>query len=136
MRSKQVVELIRDVLTDLLRQYFALRTAQPRRVAVDETALKINDDWSWLYAAIYTDTKVILYVAIFERHGTDPAAAFLHEVTEKHDCTHAVFLADAFGYRTVFARLGLTDQVDDTDRNLIETWFQILKMRVDWFHNS
>ncbi|EMA05353.1 transposase [Haloferax mediterranei ATCC 33500] len=51
--------------------------ATPRRVAVDEAAVKINGKWSWLYAAIDPDTKVILDVALFKRHGTDPAAAFL-----------------------------------------------------------
>lgn len=37
--------------------------AQPKRVAVDETAVKINGEWSWLYAAIDLDTKLILDIA-------------------------------------------------------------------------
>jgi len=82
--------------------------AAPRWVAVDETAVKNNRKWSWLYAAIDLDTNVILDVALFKRHGTDPAAAFLHGVCEKHDCSETVFLADAFGYRTVFSRLRLS----------------------------
>ena len=49
--------------------------AQPKRVAVDETAVKINGEWSWLYAAIDLDTKLILGVDLFGTHGTDPAAA-------------------------------------------------------------
>jgi transposase-like protein len=49
------------------------------RVAVDETAVKINGEWSRLYAAIDPDTKVILDAQLFGRHGTDPAAAFLHD---------------------------------------------------------
>ena len=69
-------------------------TAQPSRVAVDETAVKINGEQSWLYAAVDVDTKLILDVALFGRHGTDPAAAFLHGLTEKHDCSEAVFLVD------------------------------------------
>ncbi len=52
--------------------------AQPKRVAVDETAIKINGEWSWLYATIDLDTKLILGVDLFGSHGTDPAAAFLH----------------------------------------------------------
>lgn len=35
------------------------RTVQPRRVAVDETAVKLNDEWLWLYAAIDLDTTGI-----------------------------------------------------------------------------
>jgi putative transposase len=111
-------------------------TAQPSRVAVDETAVKINGEWSWLYAAIDPDTKVILDVALFGRHGTDPAAAFLSGLDEKHDLSDTVFLVDQFGYRTALSRLGLSGQVDYTDRNPIEKWFHTLKMRVDRFHNS
>jgi putative transposase len=111
-------------------------TAQPSRVAVDETAVKINGEWSWLYAAIDLDTKLILDVALFGRHGTNPAAAFLSGLAEKHDLSDTVFLVDQFGYRTALSRLGLSGQVDYTDRNLIEKWFHTLKMRVDRFHNS
>ena len=111
-------------------------TASPSRVAVDETAVKINGEWSWLYAAIDLDTKLILDVALFGRHGTDPAAAFLSGLDEKHDLSDTVFLVDQFGYRTAISRLGLSGQVDYTARNLIEKWFHTLKMRVDRFHNS
>jgi putative transposase len=111
-------------------------TAQPSRVAVDETAVKINGEWSWLYAAIDLDTKLILDVALFGRHGTDPAAAFLSGLAEKHDVSDTVVLVDQFGYRTALSRLGLSGQVDYTDRNLIEKWFHTLKMRIDRFHNS
>ncbi|MDL0133711.1 IS6 family transposase [Halobacterium salinarum] len=111
-------------------------TAKPSRVAVDETAVKINGEWSWLYAAIDLDTKLILDVALFGRHGTDPAAAFLSRLAEKHDLSDTTFLVDQFGYRTALARLGLNGRVDYTDRNLIEKWFHTLKMRLDRFHNS
>jgi putative transposase len=110
--------------------------AKPKRVAVDETAVKINGDWSWVYAAIDIESKLILDIALFDRHGTDPAAALLHGLREKHDLSAAEFLVDQFGYRTALARLGLNGQVNYTDRNLIEKWFHTLKIRVDQFHNS
>jgi putative transposase len=110
--------------------------AKPKRVAVDETAVKINGEWSWLYAAIDTETKLILDVALFGRHGTDPAAAFLHRLDEKYDLSDTEFLVDQFGYRTALARLGLGGRVNYTERNLIEKWFHTLKMRIDRFHNS
>ena len=78
--------------------------AQPKRVAVDETAVKINSEWSWLYAAMDTETKLILDVALFARHGTDPAAAFLHRLNETYDLSDTVCLVDQFGYRTALAR--------------------------------
>ncbi|WP_042662843.1 IS6 family transposase [Haloferax sp. ATB1] len=110
--------------------------AKPKRVAVDETAVKINGEWSWLYAAIDIETKLILDVELFGRHGTDPAAAFLHRLSEKHDLSDAVFLVDGYGYQTALSRLGLSGRLDYVERNLIEKWFHTLKMRVDRFHNS
>ncbi|ELY86436.1 integrase catalytic subunit [Natrialba taiwanensis DSM 12281] len=89
-----------------------------------------------MYAAIDTETKLILDVALFGRHGTDPAAAFLHRLNEKYDLFDIVFLVDQFGYRTALARLGLSSRVNYTKRNLIEKWFHTLKIRIDPFHNS
>ncbi|ELY72930.1 transposase [Natrinema pellirubrum DSM 15624] len=62
---------------------------------------------------------MILDVALFGRHGTDPAAAFLHRLTEKHDLSEAEFLVDQFGYPTSLSRLGLRYQINYTDWNLI-----------------
>ncbi len=73
-------------------------TAQPSRVAIDETAIKINGNWSWVYAAIDLDSRLILDIAVFGRQGTDPAAVFLHRLTEKHDLSDVVFLVDGYGY--------------------------------------
>ncbi|MFP9062629.1 IS6 family transposase [Natrialbaceae archaeon A-chndr2] len=111
-------------------------TAKPSRVAVDETAVKINGDWSWVYAAIDLDSRLILDVEVFGRRGTDPAAAFLHRLTEKHDLSDTEFLVDGYGYLTALSRLGLGGHLNYVDRNLIEKWFHTLKMRVNRFHNS
>ena len=110
-------------------------TEKPSRVAVDETAIKINGELSWLYAAIDIETKLILDVPLFGKHGTDPAAAFLAGLREKHDLSDATSPVDQFGYRTVLSRSKLNSQVDYTDRNLIEKRFHTLKMRIDCFHS-
>ncbi|UPW01285.1 IS6 family transposase [Halorussus gelatinilyticus] len=111
-------------------------SATPTRVAVDETAVRINGEWSWVYAAIDLETKVLLDVAVFGRRGTDPAAAFLHGLTQKHDCSETVFLVDGAGYLTALSRLGLSGHLEYVDRNHIEKWFHTLKMRIDRFHSS
>jgi putative transposase len=69
-----------------------------------------------LYDAIDIDTKLILDIALFGRHGTDQAAAFLHGLREKHDLSDAEFLVTQFGYWTALARLGLNGRVDYADR--------------------
>ena len=111
-------------------------SALPTRVAVDETAVKINGEWSWVYAAIDTETKLVLGIGVFDRHGTDQAAAFLAELAEKHDLSDATFLVDGYGYRTALFRIGLSGHLDYTERNLIGKWFHTLKMRIDRFHTS
>lgn len=58
---------------------------------------------NWLYAAIDTEIKLLLEVDVFGHRGTDPAAAFLHRLTEKHDVADAEFLVDAAGYLTALA---------------------------------
>ncbi|GGN24533.1 hypothetical protein GCM10009021_27900 [Halarchaeum nitratireducens] len=75
-------------------------------------------------------------VALFGRHGTDPADAFLHRLQQKHDLADTEFLVDSYGYRTVLSRLGLIGHLDYTDSNHIEKWVHTLKMRIDRFHHS
>ena len=111
-------------------------SAAPSRVAVDETAVKINSEWSWVYATIDTETKLLLGIKVFDQHGTDQAAAFLSGLAEKHDLSDAVFLVDGDGYRTALFRIGLSGHLDYTERNLIEKWFHTLKPRIDRFYTS
>lgn len=73
---------------------------KPSRVAVNETGITINGELSWLYTAIDIETKLILGIQLFGRHGTDSAAASLVELREKHDPPDGSFLVDQFGHRT------------------------------------
>jgi putative transposase len=66
-----------------------------------------------------TKTILILAVALFGRHGTDPATALLHGTREKRDLSEAEFLVHRFGYQTSLDRLGPNVQVNYTDQNLI-----------------
>jgi transposase-like protein len=110
-------------------------TAEPSRVAVDEKQIEVDGEKKWLYAAIDTDSKLLLEVDVFSRRGTDPAAAFLHRLTEKHDVSDTEFLTDAGGYLTALARLNLRGGPNYSERNLIEKWFQTVTMRIDRFHS-
>jgi transposase-like protein len=49
-------------------------TAEPSRVAVDETQITVDGEKKWLCAAIDTDSRLLLDVEVFSRRGTDPAA--------------------------------------------------------------
>ncbi|WP_276272933.1 IS6 family transposase [Haloarcula litorea] len=107
----------------------------PTFVAVDETQIEIDGEKHWLFAAIDTNSKLLLDVDVYSRRGTDPAAAFLHRLTEKHDVDETVFLVDAGGYLTALSRHDLSGWLDYHDRNYIEKWFQTLAMRLTRFHS-
>jgi len=110
-------------------------TATPSRVAVDETQIEVDGEKKWLYAAIDTDSKLVLEVDVYSRRGTDPAAAFLYRLTEKHAVSETEFLVDAGGYLTALARQELSGQLNYTTRKHIEKWFQTVTMRIDRFHS-
>jgi transposase-like protein len=110
-------------------------TASPSRVAVDEKQIEVDGEKRWLYAAIDTESKLLLEIDVYSRRGTDPAAAFLHRLTEKHDVSETEFLVDAGGYLTALFRHELSGQLNYTERNHIEKWFQTVTMRIDRFHS-
>ena len=49
-------------------------TAEPSWIAVDDKQIEVDGEEKWLYAAIDTDSKLLLEIDVFSRRGTDPAA--------------------------------------------------------------
>lgn len=87
-----------------------------------------------MYAAVDTDSELLLEVGVFNHRGVSPAAAFLHRLTKKHDIAEAVILVDAGSYLTAPSCPELSGRFDYRIRNRIEMWFQTLTMRIDRFH--
>lgn len=108
---------------------------EPSRVAADEKQTEVDGETKWLYAAIDIDSKCILGVEVYSRHGTDPAAAFLHRIKQNHDVVDTEFLVDAMGYLTASARLNFRSHLDYNNRNYIEKWFHTMSMPIDRFHS-
>jgi len=108
--------------------------AMPARVAIDETAAKINGEWNWRYAAVDLDSLYLPDITVFSHHDTDPAAAFLHRLTEKYGLADADYLVNARGYRTTLSirtkRSGQTRRPKPHQK-----WFQTGLMRIDRFHS-
>jgi putative transposase len=66
----------------------------PDRIAVDQKAIRINDQQYWLYAAVDPETNRILHSRLFPTYTIPIAREFLTELAEKHDVADAVFLVD------------------------------------------
>jgi transposase-like protein len=57
----------------------------PDRVAVDQKAIRINDEQYWLYAAVDPGTNRILHCRLFPTYTVPITREFLTELAEKHD---------------------------------------------------
>ena len=112
-------------------------TAEPDRVAVDEKQIQLEEEQQvWLYAAIDVDSKVMLHARLSQRRGTEPATTFLRELKEELRVSDAEFLVDSMGYLTALARTDLTDDLNYSERNIVEKLFQTYTMRIGRFHET
>ncbi len=105
------------------------------RPAVYEKQIEVDDDKKWVYAAVDTDSKLLLDNDVYSRREVGPAAAFLYRLTEKHDVSDTEFLVDGGGYLIALFRYELSGQLNYRERNHIKKWFQTVSMRIDRFHS-
>ena len=111
--------------------------ASPDRVAVDQKAIRINDQQYWLYAAVDPETNRILHSRLFPTYTIPIAREFLTELAEKHDVEDAVFLVDdADDLIGGLRREGLSYRVQlHGDRNQVERVFREVQRRTSSFSN-
>ena len=109
----------------------------PDRVAVDQKAIRINDDQYWLYAAVDPATNRILHCRLFPTHTIPIAREFLSELAEKHDVDDAVFLVDdADDLIGGLRREGYSYRIEQHGfRNSVERVFREVERRTSSFSN-
>jgi transposase-like protein len=66
----------------------------PNQVAVDETMIRFNGRWYWLYMAVDPDNKDILYTKLQPTRNHYTAKDFMLELIEKHDLDESLLLVD------------------------------------------
>jgi putative transposase len=109
----------------------------PNHVALDGTAIRINDEQYWLCAAADPETNHLLHVRLFSTTTTTLTEMFIQELHEKHDVETAVFLVDSSQhFQTALRRTGLRFQMRrHGNRNAVEWIFRKLKRRTSSFSN-
>ena len=109
----------------------------PDRVAVDQKAIRINDEQYWLYAAVDPETNRLLHSRLFPTYTIPIAQAFLTEVAEKHDVENALFLVDdADGLIGGLRRENYSYRVEHHGfRNSVERVFREVERRTSSFSN-
>jgi len=88
-----------------------------------------------VFRKLPVNSHTLLVSCLFPRSDLDPAAAFLHRLTEILELDDAEFIVDGMSYLTALARHNLSGHLDCNDRNYIEKWFQTVTMRIDRFHS-
>lgn len=71
--------------------------------------------------AEFFGVRLRLNAQVFGRRGTDPTAAFLHGLDEKHKLSETEFRVDGYGNLTILSRLNLGGWLEYSERNHIET---------------
>jgi putative transposase len=109
----------------------------PDRVAVDQKAIRINDEQYWLYAAVDPETNRFLHSRLFPTYTIPIAREFLTELSEKHNIEDAVFLVDdADDLIGGLRREGYSYRVQQHGfRNSIERVFREVERRTSSFSN-
>lgn len=112
--------------------------ADPAKVALDETVVKVDGDRFWLYAAVDPDTNVILHVGLYPTRTTALTKMFLRELAEKHDVEDAEFFVDGAPWlQAGLFELGMHFRHETHgERNPVERVFQEVKRRTKQFYNT
>jgi putative transposase len=109
----------------------------PDRVALDQKAIRINDEQYWLYAAIDPETNRILHSRLFPTYTIPIAQEFLTELAAKHDVEDAMFLTDdADDLIGGLRRENYSYRVEQHGfRNAVERVFREVERRTSSFSN-
>ena len=110
----------------------------PNQVAVDETMIRLNGDWYWLYMAVDPNTNDVLHTKLHPTRNHYTAKDFMLELIEKHDLDESLFLVDglpslhdACRYHSLRFRY-----VKHRNRNSVERVFREVKRRTQAFSNN
>lgn len=83
-------------LADLAPAHATART----EITINEKAIKLNDNYEWLFATIYTTTNEFPHVRLFQTRTTERTLLFLRELQAKHNLDQATFLVKPAHYLT------------------------------------
>jgi len=124
------------------RELFHVERRPRRTIAVDETKIRVQGEWIYLWAAIDVDTWEILQTWVSQGRSGFEALCFLRGVLKLCDGYPLVYVDRAGWYRWALNRLGVPwEHRSFGPRNPIEQWFGILKQRIKrfyrrWPHNA
>jgi len=123
-----------------------LLRAPPRRyrptVAIDETKIKVEGTWYYLWAAVDITNGELLGIALTPTRDGRDACRFIRRVLKTCTNTPTVLVDGGPWYPRALRRLGVPwERITFGRRNAVEQWFSVFKQRVKrfyrrWPHNA
>jgi len=120
-----------------IKPVFSPEKKERKLLALDETKIKVNGTWIWIWAIIDCDSKEIL--ATLVSHSRSAFETYrIMKLALKHCTNKPLVLVDgAPWYKWAFEKLGIPwKHVTRGKRNIIERWFRTLKRKTKTFFNN
>jgi len=143
-KTRDILREWEDVSHEAIRQWYhrigdafpRLRRKHRRTVAIDETKIRIEKKWMYLWAAMDTDTREILAVYLSPARSHFDTLRFLKRMMRYCSNKPLVLIDRGPWYPWALDRYGLRWRHETFgDRNPIEQWFGIVKHRTKRFWN-
>jgi transposase-like protein len=121
---------------------FCVPTRYRPTVAIDETKIKVEGRWYFLWAAVDTENRELLGVEITPTRDGRDASRFIRRVLKTCTNTPTVLVDGGPWYPRALRRLGVPwERITFGRRNAVEQWFSVFKQRVKrfyrrWPHNA
>ena len=149
-KTAEVLSFFDEASYEAARQWYhrarnLLSAPQKRHrsmVAIDETKIKVKGMWYYLWAAVDTENRELLCVALTPTRDGRDAQRFIRRVLKTCTNTPTVLVDGGPWYPRALSRLGVPwERVTFGKRNVVEQWFSIFKQRVKrfyrrWPHNA
>ena len=117
------------------KKLFSVERKKRDEIAIDETKIKLNGKWYYLWAAIDVHTREILAVHLTSSRSSLDALIFLQKVLKSCKNKPKVYVDGGPWYPWALQRLGVPwEHMTFGKRNAIEQWFGIFKHRIKRFY--
>jgi putative transposase len=124
------------------KDIFTVKSRKRRAIAIDETKIKIQGKWMFIWAAIDIDSWEVIATWVSQGRSCFEALQFIRRVLSLCKNKPLVYVDRARWYKWALNRLGVPwEHKTFGPRNPIEQWFGILKHRIKrfykrWPHNA
>ena len=116
------------------RHYLFRRKKDRRAIAVDETKVKLENRWVYIWSAIDIEDHSILAIHVSTTRTSLDAIYFLRKVLEYCENKPLILVDRGPWYKWALQRIGLRyDHQTFGERNAIEQWYSLFKTRVKRF---